>query len=190
LCNSPGIQQRGTCSDKGHNRYSQKGHFQLPQSEFHSHFNDHVHRLAAPSSRAEAPLTHSGNSALIEASSTTLQNGDITDRAVALHNDFEHHVARDTAAPRFIRVFRLHLAQKSRWVDAAARPERSATSSTAGPVADPGTASFAAAYSLTRSRATTSAGALALPRRFAALHDALLIAVAARCGDDGCDQNA
>ena len=162
----------------------------LPQRELDGDFDDDVDGFAASSRRAEPPLADRGHGALIEAGAEPLQDRDVADRAIAPHDDFEHHVAGDAATPGFVGVIGLHLAQQSRWLDAAAWPERPAARAAAGSVADAGAKSFTVADALTGAGAAARSGALAFARVPSALDDAVAIAVAARCRDDRRDQDA
>ena len=161
---SPRVGHGGKSDDDGDNCDNEQRHSHLPQGEFDGDFDDDVDRLAATPRRAETPLANGCNRALIKAGAATLQNRDVADRAVAPHDDLEHHVSGDAAAPRVVGVIGLDLAQQSRRLDAASRAEGTAARAAAGTVANAGSESFAAAGALACAGAAASSGALALTR--------------------------
>src|SRR6185503_2850557 len=79
--------------------------FSLPQREFHRHFDNDIHWRPAQRRRRKAPLPHRLNRALIESKPEALQHFHVAHRSIAEHDDLEHHIAGDPAAPGFVGVF-------------------------------------------------------------------------------------
>ena len=162
---------------------------QLPQGELNRDFNEHIDGFAASARRAEPPLPDGGDSTLIQSGTASLQDRDVTNGAIPPHDNFENDVAGDSTPARLIGVVGLYLAQQSRRIDSAARPERSAPGASAGAVADTGAEAFTAAGALTGAGSATGPSALAFARLLAALHHAFAIAVAAGRCHHRCDEN-
>jgi hypothetical protein len=109
---------------------------QLPQGELNGDFDDHVDGFTPPSRRAEPPLANRGDSTLIQAGATSLEDRYVANGTIAPHDNFENDIAGDSTAPRLVGVLGLHLAQQSRRFDSTARPERATAGSSAGAVTD------------------------------------------------------
>src|SRR6476661_1602214 len=129
-----------------------------PQPELHRHFHHHVDRGALQRPRRELPLLHGSEGALVETVAQSLKHLDVTDRAVAPHDDLHHDIAAHAPAPRLFGVVGLHLAQQRRRRDAAARTIRSAAGAAALALAD------ARALSLPDTRASACANTTVVAR--------------------------
>jgi hypothetical protein len=163
---------------------------QLPQGELDGDFHEDVHRFAAASRRAEPPLAHGSDGPLIESGATALKDCDVTNGPVSPDDDLENHVAGDSPAARLVCVLRFHLTEQSWRLDSASGPEWSAAGASTGAIADARAEAFAAANTLTGSRAAAGPCALALARLASALYHAVAFPVAARGCDDRRNKDA
>src|SRR5439155_20388483 len=129
------------------------------QLEFDRDLYDDIDRRTVTMRRRELPLTHRLHGAIVQSTAQALQNPDVADRAVAPHDDLQHHFAAEPAAPRVFCVVGADFAQQPRRIDSAPRTEWSAAGAASGSRSNAGPVALANA----RSRAGTGAAAFTGP---------------------------